>query len=326
MGGEQTFVGFWPAREEVGEFVPVTVDSCNLPDADTQARCSSTLLDFSGPEWKIKVCADYLVLLHLKNLEPSLEAERNQSDNIIDFSIGATRKAWPQYVEALNALYFLLFASCFTGRNHSILHDYSELSFWNCARILYGSDEKPIRHANYGRTSGSYLRRFGGRKCSPSASSSTIDHAAFKDMAFYWEIIHDTDLVPLIANAAKIVSDHRLGNYRAAIVLAWFEVESWIIETADELGIQTTHVTKRGHTLNDNISVIIKRFPDGTTVKVNLSDIDNLRDIRNKIAHRSYNPALQESALAIRCLLYVIKMKSGLCLKIDEGPPPTLGL
>lgn len=324
---ELTFVGFWPTREEVGEYGPITLNSCGLPDNDTQARCASTLFDFHGPGWKIKVCADYLVLLHIEDLEQSLTAERNQRNSIVHFSIEATRAAWPRYIEALNALYFLLFASCFTGRNHSILHDFSELSFWHCARILYRDDGKPIRHSNYGRTSGSYLRRFGERTCSTSPPSLALDHETFKDMAFYWNIIQDIDLVPLAATAAKVVSDHRLSNYRASIVLTWFEVENWIIETADGLGIKTTYVVKKtGDILTHKITDILKQLPEGTTVKVNFSDIDALRVIRNKIAHKNYRPVLQDSALAIRCLMYVIKMRSGLNLKVDEGPPPTIGL
>lgn len=324
---EKTFLGFWPTREEVGEFGPITLNDCSLPDTDSQARCASTLLDFSGPGWKIKVCADYLVLVHLEDLEPALTAERNQLTSNFDFSIEATRAAWPRYVEALNALYFLLFASCFTGRNHSILHDFSELSFWHCTRILYDDDGKRIRQANYGRTSGSYLRRFGQRTCDTAPPALTLDHETFKDMAFYWNIFHDLDLVPLVATAAKVISDHRLPNYRASIVLAWFEVESWIIETADGLGIQTTSIAKKtGDTLTHKITHILKKLLEGTTVKVNFSDINALRVIRNDIAHNNYRPALQDSALAVRCLMYVIKMRSGLNLKVDEGTPPTIGL
>ncbi len=262
---DKTFVGFWPTREEFGEIGPITLDSCSLPDTETQARCASTLFDFSGPGWEIKVCADYLLLLHITDLEPSLTTERNQSKSNFNFSINATQKAWPRYVEALNALYFLLFASCFTGRGNYILHDFSELSFWHCANILYGEDGKPIKHSNYGRSSGSYLRRFGERKCNTIPSSLNLEHEIFKDMAFYWRIIWDINLVPLTATATKVISNHRLGNYRSSIVLTWFEVENWIIETANGLGIQTTRVAKKtGDVLTRHISQIIKDLPEGT--------------------------------------------------------------
>ena len=116
------------------------------------------------------------------------------------------------------------------------------------------------------------------------------------------------------------------GNYKASIVLAWFEMESWIIEVADGLGIATTYVKKNGETRMKYIKDILKLLPDGTTVKVNFSDIDTFREVRNRIAHRNFNPLLRDSVLAIRCLMYVIKMKSGLNLNVDEGMPPTISL
>jgi hypothetical protein len=321
-----TFVGFWPAREQFGEFEPMVLDPSGLPDSDTQTRCATTLLDFSGDGWKIRVCADYLVLLHLADLEPSLRAERTQSKDIANFSMGATRAAWPKYVESLNAIYFLLFASCHTGRNDYMLQDFAEISFWHCARLQYDKHDTPIKHANYGRTSGAFLRRFGERTYKKPQSLTQIKHEIFKDAALYWSVVYELGLVSMAALGAKIISEHRLGNYQASIVLAWFELERWIIETASTLGLRTTKFRKTGKVKTDNVNEILKRFPDGTTVKVNFTDIDKLREIRNDIAHKDLNPTIQDSALAIRCFFYVFKMRSGLVLKVDEGPPPTFGL
>ena len=249
--------------------------------------------------------------------------ERKQDPREFDFSLAGTSAAWPRYVEALNALNFLLFASCNTGRGHSILHDFLELSFWQCARIIYDSSGTPLRHANYGRTTGSYLRRFGERTYSKPLPLSKIDNQTFEDVAFYWGIFYETGLVPLAALGAKVISDHRLGNYRASVVLAWFEIESWIIATADGLGLKTTQPpTKAGNVHTLPISKIINKLPAGTTVKVNFSDIDKLREIRNEIAHKNYQPSMQDSALAISNLMYVINMKTGLWLKVDGGSPP----
>lgn len=324
---EETFVGFWPTREEVGVVEPFTLDKGGYPDKGTRDRCIATHLDFSGPGWKIKLCGDYLLLVHLESLEPALETERKQDARDVTYSMAGTSAAWPKYVEALNALNFLLFASCNTGRGHSILHDFLELNFWQCARIKYDASGNPLTHANYGRFTGAYLRRYGERTYKKPLTLSKITDETFKDMAYYWSIFFDANLVSLAALGAKVISDHRLGNYRAAIVLAWFEIESWIIETAAGLGIKTTRTVKKtGEVKTLYITDILKKLPAGTTVKVNHKDIDDLRKIRNKIAHKNYQPSLIDSALAIRTLMYVMNLNTGLWLKVDTNAPPRIGL
>ena len=319
----KVFVGFWPMLEHHGEVDEISLDSCGRPDDESQKRCREVIWSSAGPGWEMSISADYLSLLHLEELEPALRNERSQDkSDLALLSMSGTSRAWPKYVEALNALYFLMFAACNTGRNSMFLHDFSELSFWDCERVLFSDDRLPIRHAKYGRTTDPYLRRFGLRSYEKPPNLAPIDHEIFDDAAYYWSVLYDLKLVPLASLGAKLFSEHRLDNYRVTIALAWFEIEAWIFELATTLGISTK--TKKGW--DRPISDVIDDFPAGTTVANVNTELSKLRKKRNKIAHDNADASLQDSSLALELFLYVLKMKSGLCLNAHTHRPPTLGL
>ncbi len=318
---DRTFVGFWPASTQFGEPECFALDECSLPDRDTQRALRATLLSYDGPGWKIKLCADYLLLLHLETLEEALQEERNQGPDLVNFSLGATRKARTAYLEALNALNFLLFAAARTGHNHVFLHDFREVSIWDCARIMYDATGNPLRHATYGRFPDTAIRREGKRQFSQIPQFNSVEHSIFSDAAFYWGWFYELGLLPMAAVGAKIVSEHRLQNYGTAIALAWFEIESWIYQTAAILGLRTK--SKRGRYLF--VSQVIDQFPAGTTVANRKGDLDTLREKRNQVAHANAQASREDSALAIGTFLYVLTTRTGLSLEVDLHEIPTLG-
>ena len=326
---EETFVGFWPARAEYCSIEQDSYDECKKPDAEMQKKLRATLLNISEEGWKIIVSADYMCLLHLEELEPALSEELNKEcdmDSISHNFLSGTKTAWPQYIEALNAFNFLIFSSCQTGRNNVFLHDYNELSFWSCSRIIYNENSIPQRHAQYGRTSDAYLRRFGNITYDKPLGLQKIDLNIFKDATFYWSVIYKRGLVPLTSILAKIVSEHRLENYRTSTALSWFELESWINEKADEQGIETTKISKKGKTIYIGIADIINKFLLGTTVANLRDDLHIIRDKRNDIAHGNSSATIQDSSLAITCLLEVLNIKTGLKLELNLHSAPTIGL
>ena len=268
------------------------------------------------------ICADYLCLLHLEEYEPNLVAERQPKDIASPDFLRATTIAWPRYVEALNAWYFLLFAACRTARNCVVLNDFAELSFWSCSRILYDKKSIPVRHSNYGRASGAYLRRFQLQLFDAPLTFVPLDHGIFNDAAIYWDTIYSRALVSLVALGCKIVSEHRFGNYRASIALAWFELESWVNEQITLLGYPSK--TDKGK--DRRISDMLDDFPPGTSV-ANLRDqLHKLRILRNDIAHNNASADHAGSALAVKCFVKMLNERSGLPLEVDDLPPPTIGL
>jgi len=317
----ETFVGFWPAREDFGEIVEFELEH-GVPSVNSASQLRATLLSYSGRGWKIVVCADYLCLLHLDEFEAALAIGRQCEDIASLNLLRGTRAAWPAYVQALNAWYFLLFAACQTGRNHVFMHDFAELSFWNCARLLYKESGEPVRHANYGRGTDAYLRRFRQRVFELPPSFLKIDHGIFDDAACYWGTISSRNLVALAALGCKIASEHRIQNHRAAVALAWFELEAWIISSIRLLGFQTT--TRRDK--ERPIKEMIDDFPAGTAVANLRDDLHALREVRNGIAHQNAIATHSDSALALRCFVKMLNVMSGLALKIDENPVPTIGL
>jgi hypothetical protein len=317
----ETFVGFWPTREDFGEIDEFELEH-GVPTINSATQLRATLLLYSGRGWKMVVCADYLCLLHLDEFEGALAIGRQCEDIASPDLLRGTQAAWPAYIQALNAWYFLLFAACQTGRNSVFMHDFAELNFWNCTRVLYKESGEPVRHANYGRASDAYLRRFRRRIFDSSPSFLRIDHGIFDDAASYWGTISSRNLVSLAALGCKIVSEHRIRNHRAAVALAWFELEAWIINSIRLLEFQTT--TRRGR--ERLIKDMIDDFPPGTSVANLRDDLHALREVRNRIAHQNVQATHSDSALALRCFVRMLNVVSGLALKIDENPAPTIGL
>lgn len=317
----ETFVGFWPTREDFGEIDEFELEQ-GIPTINSANLLRATLLSYNGRGWKMVVCADYLCLLHLDEFEDALAISRQCEDIASPDLFRGSQAAWPAYIQALNAWYFLLFAACQTGRNSVFMHDFAELSFWNCTRLLYKESGESVRHANYGRATGAYLCRFRQRIFGSPPSFLRIEHGIFDDAASYWRTISSRNLVSLAALGCKIVSEHRIKNHRAAVALAWFELEAWIISSIQLLEFQTTTRRNRDRPIKD----MIDDFPLGTSVANLRDDLHALREVRNRIAHQNVLATHSDSALALRCFVRMLNEVSGLALKIDENPGPTVSL
>ncbi len=318
----KTFLGFWPTRENFGEISLININNVGIPDKKSRDQLKETIYLKPSAKWEIIVAVDYMVLLHLRDLEHELHIERNQNKDKINFSMRGTMAAWPVYLESLNAIYFLLFAAMYTGRNLSYLHDFSEITLWDCSRLIYNQHNKPLRHAHFGRKSEHYLRRFGECIYSAPITLSQIDKRVFDDMAHYWSTIYNLKLIKFTSVGTKILYEHRIKNFNASVTTAWFEIENWITEYAHVIGVPLTD--------KDNNSLEIKRlinkFPLGTMVSNLSSDLHAVRIARNNIAHSNSAASFNDSQLAITCFMKIFNLKTGLPLNIDFNAPPIFGL
>jgi len=321
-----TYVGFWPMREMHGAIDLEIYDG--FPTEPCKKKLREPLLAERGVGWSYIVCKDYLNLLHLESCEPALVSERESlnNDEFISFSLTATRFAWKQYLEALNALYFLIFAACRTGRNHLCLPDFAELSIWNCSRLMYDQNGIPHRHAHYGRSTGSYLRRFGLQKFERSETLIPLEEGIFQDAAAYWSTVFDAKLLPLAALGTKIITEHRIANYRVAVALTWFELEAWIYQRSQALGYPRQARRKNGQLKDRTVYELLEDFPKGSTIANIRDDLHAVRKKRNDIAHENLPANRDDSELALKCFLTMFSQRSGLKLEIDMNEPPTLGL
>lgn len=325
---EKTFIGFWPADDNYSSVDKLTLDSNNHAAKSSQANLRDILLDFENDKWHLIVSKDYMCLLHIKSLEESLnnEREHNRTGEIYELSLGTTRQIKYQYIEALNALNFLIFSSCFTGRGNYFLHDFSEVTLWQCMRIMYSSNNSPLRRIQFGRGTKKEMSRTGLCIEEKTEGFLKIETNIFKDAFHYWDIIFEQNLVPLAAVGAKIISEHRLESYNLSVVLAWFEIENWIMDFTRVLGIQTSRPTRRGGVFYLGIKDIIDDFPTGTTVSNLASELHVVREIRNNIAHRGSMPNHEESSKAIKVFIQMFNIRSGLNLSVDLHRTPSTGM
>ena len=319
---EKTFIGFWPADDNHCSIDLLSLDDNNHADEATQRELKDTLLDYETNEWHIIISKDYMCLLHLKSLEEVLnnEREHNRTCDMSELSIGTTKQIKYQYIEALNALYFLIFSSCFTGRGNYFLHDFSEVTIWHCLRVMYSSNNTPLRRIQFGRANKKEMSRTGLCIENKTEEFFKIEPNIFKDAIHYWEIVFKQNLVPLASVGTKVISEHRLESYNLSVVLAWFEIENWIVGMAISLNL-----------IEDNndfppIKKIINKFPEGTTIANLKIELHIVRDIRNDIAHKGIIPSHNESSKAIEMFMKMFNIRSGLNLSVDLHQAPSTGM
>lgn len=321
-----TFLGFWPVRDEIAAFSPIELEQGRPSDASSK-RLRATLLSYDGPGWRMLICEDYLCLLHLAALEPGLRKERSQAADPAghDF-IAGSRAAWPRYLEALNAWFFLLFVSTSTGRNHQVLHDFAELSLWSCTRAIYDDGGALVRQAHYGRTSGSALRRQGRVFFSKAPTTHSLDHRIFADAAAYWGTVFKNGMVSDTALGAKLIAEHRLENYSAVVALGWFRLEAWVFQSAKRFGFPRKVLRANGKKGNRTVAEMIDLFPVGTTIGNMRDDLHRVRQTRNRVAHRNQAAGPGASEEAISCYARMFMAESGIRLTIRPGRTPGFGM
>ena len=325
---EKTFIGFWPADDNHCSIDSLNLDANRHPDEATQRELRDTLLDYETDDWHIIISKDYMCLLHLKSLEEVLnnEREHNRTCDISELSIGVTKQIKYQYVEALNTLYFLIFSSCFTGRGNYFLHDFSEVTIWQCLRVMYSSSNTPLRRIQFGRANKKEMSRAGLCTEEQTEGFLQIELNIFKDAIHYWDIVFRQDLVSLASVGTKIISEHRLESYNLSVVLAWFEIENWIMDFTRVLGIPTSRIKSNGRVYYFGIKDIIDDFPEGTTISNLAPEIHIVREIRNNMAHRGTIPSHNESEKAIKMFMQMFNIRSGLNLSIDLHRTPSTGM
>jgi len=325
---EKTFVGFWPADDNYCSVDSFALDANEQTDTATQRELRETLLDYETDDWHIIISKDYMCLLHLKFLEEPLNNERdhNKSCDLSMLSLGPTKKIKFQYVEALNALYFLIFSSCYTGRNNYFLHDFSEVTIWQCLRVMYSADNSALRRVQFGRGTKKEMSRRGLCREEKSSGFLKIEDNIFKDAIHYWGVVFQQNLVPLASVGAKIISEHRLESYDLSVVLAWFEIENWIMDSTRILGVVTSRIKSNGDLYYFGIKDIVDSFPTGTTISNLASELHEVREIRNGIAHSGLKPSHEQSKKAIEMFLKMLNTRSGLNLSVDLHQAPSGGM
>lgn len=334
MDNEQIkYFGFWPAPANHFEPETLEINDDGFVKSKTRNLLLSKILEVEGKGWKFAVTGDYLCLLHLTNTEKRLafEKDHNKEADIVDLSLSVSKAAKFEYSECLNAISFLVFCACFTGRGLQTLHDYSELSTWSCGRFRYDTDGTALGETMFLRPPEQQLRRLGLLVVEKPTDRFAIDKNIFRDAAQYWSVIYDQKLVSTAAVGSKILSEHRRENFRACAALAWFEIEKWLVPYASNLGLDVFQYRSgairidqfTGEPMYKNISTIISDFLPGTWINANSVKLLELCRLRNRIAHKGYTPNREESGMALDIFVRAFNFRTGLHLNVDTHAIPT---
>lgn len=341
MSEENSYIkyfGFWPLPSNYFKLERLTLNGSGFIDESTKAIFLEKAIEICGDGWRFAVTGDYLCMLHIDEIENDLLREKSlnkAANDHIQISLGFSRFARFRYCESLNAIYFLMFGAFFTGRNHYMLHDFSELTIWSCGRFTYDQNGQALRGGQFVRPPEQQLRRLGISKVESADSMAGFDINIFRDTALYWSVIYELKLVSTAAVGAKVASEHRIENFKASVSLTWLEIEEWLVSFAIEIDIDVYARGKNGsiridnetgHPMYKGIKKLINDYPEGTWVYTNKSYLHDVRVLRNQIVHRGYIPNRVESALALQIFLRMFNFRTGLNLRIDTHGVPTQGV
>lgn len=148
----KTFFGFYPANDSYSE-VEVSYDLKGRMNEESRTSLSENLYHHIENKWEVIISKDYLCQFYLEEYHIQLDNERNHNatSEVVNMTLGATRKVQFKYIDVLNSFYFLLYASCFTGRNTDFLNDFIEVSLWDCLAMEFSQDNQCVSLGSFGR-------------------------------------------------------------------------------------------------------------------------------------------------------------------------------
>ena len=98
------------------------------------------------------------------------------------------------------------------------------------------------------------------------------------------------------------------------------------MEFTRTLGIVKSRKKPNGDFHYFGIKEIINKFPLGTTIANLASELHEVREIRNNIAHSGSMPSHEESKNAIEIFIKMFNARSGLNLSVDLQKAPSTGM
>jgi hypothetical protein len=274
---------------------------------------------YTSDVFSLRICRDGMVSLQVCEVEGKA---RDDIHELVEW--------WGEYLDYLNCLY-LLMDSEFINIKQFQYFTFSELRRNDVFRLTFENDQDNSASIATESISGIYQSVHYSRFVDglPSGYDPRVQHRVivpkqvFENLTEKFEFIaSDKNLVSLLSGISKSVSEFKIGNYTTSLTLAWFVIESILINKWDKVldsknTIYPDHSrrinTKRNEFLmRSDISVIANLLELMDDINFPLfQKIDTVRGYRNKIIHQKpdYVCKFEHCSLALEIALELLLEK-----------------
>lgn len=310
----------------------------HAPESDKgrkfRMNMSEPVMKYESSTYTLILCRDGRFMLRVDALEQRI-ASLN-SANYVDRTIGL----WGEYLDFLNALYFL-FDSALSETAHTSLFTLNELTWKDVFREVTDGAKTITEHCPTESMVSYYQKcrnisnfdqdiplsaddRFFRRMIAPEASVRLTFDNFHKTMA-------QPGTEKSLASYSKGLSEYKIGNYETAVVLSWFIIEAAVVsmwrrhigDMNREMGCGALRINaerKKFLTGRDFSLSVISNLLELWDVLPNdlFRNIDAVRRTRNDIVHRTVTSiSVEETQLALNTAKDMIVRETTIPLTVN---------
>lgn len=263
-------------------------------------RMSEIVFEERIDDLQLRIARDGLIELRDQSLEDRITAERDHG------ALQTTVEIWSEYLMLANCVYLLLDMATISRQNFAFF-DFQEITRKDAFRMTYengrfSSSGHPIESIAGSFCMGRYLSDYRpGVPLSIDTRISfrqVIEEDTLKLLAHELsQVLQAKELLEKFYTLSKSMSEYKVGNYKACIVLCWFVIEERLNELysgfLDEKNCmhgerkRINHERMKFLTGRDFTASIVSNILELCNIITfdNFDRVDKVRRLRNDIAH-----------------------------------------
>jgi len=297
----ENFTAFYTSRPFwAGD--PINFNAADAAPRFTE-RMSAMVFSYDTNAFRLRICKDGMVMLHVPELEAELETEEDDKPRPIEYTVAW----WGRYLDYLNCLYVLLDSATIEVASHAYF-ELSEITNKDGFRVRFEdgkwkgegiASESIASYYQMGRYASTY-------RTEPRCDSRILHRMPLKKEVFdtlfatFSVATRNVSLLKSLASIAKSIAEYKVGNYATSLVLSWFVCESQLLARwsafLDTSNRKFSDGSKRvssdrRQTLTGRdypISVVSNLLELSSEIPYEtFKHIDTVRGYRNKVVHQA---------------------------------------
>ncbi len=267
-------------------------------------------------DFELRIRRDGMIMIHVPALDDKISREMPNTIPIPEpnLNIGL----WNRCLDILNTTYLLLDSATLEAMEppHSIF-SLRELDFDVVMHATY-------KDQCYQSSSIDYHNEHPSNKLH-GLISSVVPEPVFAHLAQQLKHAFELDLFKTLGVFAKAISEHKIGNYDVALVLAWFGIEtkineiwvSYLDSSQHEHADGEKRISRKRRELllgRDYSMSVVTNFLELAELLPfeHFKRVNDVRRIRNLVVHRTGSCDIAQSEMAIRFGLELVLGKTSL--------------
>ena len=268
-------------------------------------QMSAIVFSYDTNDFRLRICKDGMVMLHVPELEAEFETEDNDKPRPTEDIVAW----WGRYLDYLNCLYLLLDSA--TIEVDRLAHfELSEITNKDGFRVSFEDGKwQGGGIASESITSYYQMGRFAGiSRIEPRMDPRVLSRIPLRKEVFdtlfatFSVVTRNVSLLKNLAAVTKGIAEYKVGNYATSLVLSWFVCESqlsahwraFLKASNIEFPDRSKRISSdRQQTLTGRdypISVVSNLLElSGEIPYETFRHIDTVRGYRNKVVHQEPN-------------------------------------